>query len=582
MTRQTRALIIGVVMLVTLAAYLGTLRHGFVYDDPDQIVNNPAVHSWSHLPRYFTSDVWPHTSADEVGNFYRPVFLLWLLLNYTIGGLNPMWWHLTTIVLHLLAVLLVYLLAQRLTKDELVAAGGALLFGLHPVHVEGVAWVSGATEPLLAVFFLTSFLFYLKSRGQVETQNARRVLWFISSLGFYVLAMLEKETAVVLPAIVFFYEYLLPPADAPNNERTLYEKFSNALASSAPYLALTVVYLGARFFALKGLGHSITSLPPSTMILTWPYLLLYYVRLLVWPIGLSVFYDTPYVTAFSVRYVILPALIIILLGVALYLWSRRSRLVAFFSLWMLLPILPLLNLSVFKEGEIAHDRYLYLPSIGFCLIVALAVRQIKIGRRQFYGEPAVQLLLLLMLAVLLGVATAYQSTFWASDQTLSARGVAIAPNNFRAANNLAKEMALQGNYNSAITLFRQALARKPEYWLPNFNLGYVYYRVGKLPEAEHYLKKAIAINPNDAAGYRFLGYTLLEAGRLDEAVTELRRAISLQPKVSNVHYALGTALKQKGDLKGAMDECKLELALNPNHQQARQLKTQVETEMKAK
>jgi len=152
MPTRTRALIIGFLTLATLAAYIGALRYGFVYDDPDQIVNNPAVHSWSRVPRYFTSDVWPHSTPDEVGNFYRPVFLLWLLLNYKIGSLNPTWYHLTTVALHLLATLLVYLLALRVTKDELVAAGGALLFGLHPVHLEAVAWI-----PAVLNLYLRSF-----------------------------------------------------------------------------------------------------------------------------------------------------------------------------------------------------------------------------------------------------------------------------------------------------------------------------------------------------------------------------------------------------------------------------------------
>ena len=484
-----------------LLAYLPTIRYQFVFDDPDQIVNNAAVHSWSSVPHYFTSDVSPHASADEVGNFYRPVFLLWLLANYKIGGLNPIWWHLVTIGAHLLATLLVFLLVQRLTRDEILAGGSALLFGLHPVHIEGVAWISGVTEPLLAVFFLSSFLCYLKSReridGQVREkidklkfvgqQNQRRVWWLVASLGCYVLAMLEKETAVVLPVIIFSYSCIFGDDESSEDEdrsEKVHQRLLKAVTVALPYAALTILYLIVRFVALKGLGHSITPLSWKTIILTWPSILFFYAKSLVWPIGLSAFYDTPYVTSVSLRQFILPLLAILLIWIALYFWSRRSRLVAFFSLWMVLPLLPLLNISVFKEGEIAHDRYLYLPSIGFCVLVTFASETHSIRCDSNLWPTGYPISLAPESRRLFGVATFYQSTIWASDFSLASRGVAIAPNNIIAANNLGKELARRGDYPQATGLFLKVINRRPGYWLANFNLGYVYYRVGDFPSAE--------------------------------------------------------------------------------------------------
>lgn len=579
MNKKLWVVILGIVLLAPLLAYIGTLRYQFVFDDPDQIVNNAAVHSWSSIPHFFTSDVWPHASSDEVGNFYRPVFLLWLLVNHKIGGLNPVWWHSVSIAAHLLATFLVYLLAFRMTRDELLAGGSALLFGLHPVHIEAVAWVSGVTEPLLAIFFLSAFLCYLKSRKRIDAQNQRQVWWLNGSLAFYVLAMLEKETAVVLPVIIFFYSCIFGDDERPedaNRSEKVQQRLLKALTVALPYAALTILYLIVRFVALKGLGHAITPLSWKTMILTWPFISWFYVRSLVWPIGLSGFYDTPYVTSVSLQQFILPLLAILLIGIALYLWSRRSRLTAFFALWMVLPLLPLLNISVFKEGEIAHDRYLYLPSIGFCVLVALAVRHVRFAQAQVFGQPAIQLILLLSLGVFFGVATSSQTAIWASDLSLATRGVEIAPNNTMAANNLGKELALRGDYDQAIGLFLKVVNRRPRYWLANFNLGYVYYRVGDLPSAELYLRKAIEIYPGDAAEQRFLGYTLLEMGRPDEAEAALRQAIAIRDSAPNQHYALGTILKERGDVDGALSEFKLELTFNPNHAQARQAVTELE------
>lgn len=271
-----------------------------------------------------------------------------------------------------------------------------------------------------------------------------------------------------------------------------------------------------------------------------------------------------------------------IIALVLYVWSRRSRLVAFFSLWIILPLLPLMNIAAFKEGEIAHDRYLYLPSIGFCVLVVFAIRQLNFSSARIYGQPALQMVLMLILASFFGLATAYEKGIWASDLSLSTQGVAVAPNNAMAANNLGKELALRGDYRSAITLFRRVVDRRPGYWLGNFNLGYVYYRVGNFREAEGYLRKAIEINPRDAAEHRFLGYALAELSQNDEAEAALQRAIAIRADASNQYYVLGTLLNEGGDSAGALREYRLELSYNLNHAQAREQLNQLEAQEKLK
>src|SRR5574340_712765 len=188
-------------LAATFIVYVGTLQFEFVYDDMGQIVNNPVVHSWRYLPWYFHSNVWMQQYA--VGNYYRPLFLFWLLLNYTLFGLQPLFWHLTTVLAHLAVTWMVYLLVRRLTSDQATAAIAALLFGLHPIHLEAVAWISGVTEPLLAMLLVPAFLCYLNYR---ERGRARR--WLLLSLLLFALALLTKETAVVLPALLFAYAWI--------------------------------------------------------------------------------------------------------------------------------------------------------------------------------------------------------------------------------------------------------------------------------------------------------------------------------------------------------------------------------------
>jgi len=556
---QTGRLLLLVALVGSLAAYLNGMQHPFVFDDPTQIVNNDAVHSWRFIPQYFTSDVWQHTDPSVGGIFYRPIFQIWLLVNYKIGGLNTVWWHATSLMLHLLVTASVFALATMLVNDEVTAGITALLFGVHPVHVEAVTWISGVTEPLMAIFFVASFFFYLSNKRQPDRK------WPVLSLVLYACALLSKETAVMLPLIIVVYRWIQPNAAADSEPHANLRQFMNGLRDAVPYIVLSLVYLAVRYFALKGLMRPVTPLSISTLILTWPSILAFYVRLLVWPFGLSVYYDTPYVTSLQVLNFVLPLLILIALALGLYFLSKRDRMVAFLSFWMVLLLLPVLNLSVFPKGELAHDRYLYVPSIAFCLLLAMAIRKLKAGSSMFLGLPVSQVAAILLLVSVFAGVTARQNNFWNSDYALAARGVQIAPGNTLAANNLGAEMAVKGDYQNAILLFRQAIERRPDHWLPNFNLGYVYYRLGELREAEHFLRQAIQISSEDAAEHRFLGFALLEMGRKDEAEQELRRAISLKSNAPDQHHALGTILEERKDFSGALKEFQLESEVNPKN-----------------
>ena len=242
------AFILGLVFL----AYLNTLQFTFVHDDRFQILGNTWLRSWKYLPRYFTADVWAFEHPVFRGTFYRPIFLLWFRLQYLVFGLNAWGWHLCTVLCHVGVTLLVYFTAERLLEDRLAALFTALIFGLHPTHAEGVAWVSGVTEPLFALFLFASYLCYLKKRAEPERARIHLVI----SLVLYALACLSKETAVVLPFIIFACELLWSkrPGDAwwsAWRARSL-----EAVKVVVPYLGLFVAYMLARILSLQGFQNT--------------------------------------------------------------------------------------------------------------------------------------------------------------------------------------------------------------------------------------------------------------------------------------------------------------------------------------
>lgn len=193
------------VLAVSFLAYATVSGFGFVYDDEAQIVHDSFVQHWRFFPSYFVSHVWQYVMPHVAGNYYRPVFLTWLLLNFKLFGLHAAGWHLAVVALHLVVTWQVYRLAVHLLENEPAALVTAMLFGLHPVHIEAVAWISGATEPLAAALILGSLLSYIAFR----TQDSRTS--YVLSLVWFALAILAKETAVLVPVILFAYDLLVPP-----------------------------------------------------------------------------------------------------------------------------------------------------------------------------------------------------------------------------------------------------------------------------------------------------------------------------------------------------------------------------------
>jgi Tfp pilus assembly protein PilF len=483
---------------------------------------------------------------------------------------------------HVLVTFLVYKLALELTRDRFTAIFSAAIFGLHPVHIEAVAWISGVTESLVAAPFLASLLFHIKARSRTsgrETSNSATTPVFrAASLVFCLVALFSKETAMVLPAAILLYEILFaePVRASGEASRMWYSTSLRAVQATSPYLLMAAVYLAIRFVVLKGFGRSVFPLKLATIVLTWPSVIWFYIKLLVWPFGLSAFYDTPYVHTPGLRSFIIPLLLSILVcaGVLLYLARfcplECRRTMIFCTGLIVLPILPLLNLSVFIEGEIAHDRYLYVPSIGFCILAATAIRRMRFGSVKVGELPLAQMVVALVLSCVFAAATALQTGAWSSDLLLYHQGFLAAPNNKVAKNNLAIELSKRGFYQDAIAMFESTLQAHPDDWIALSNIGYDYFRIGRLDDADRDLTRAVEINEMSPGPFLTLGLVKQDQGKLDEAAKYIREAINLRSNGDGFHEALGNVLRQKGDIEGSLTEYRKEVEFNPERSSAKQ------------
>jgi hypothetical protein len=554
---------IAVVLALTFAVYFPTLRYQFVHDDRGQIVDNPAVHSWHFVPTYFTSHVWAGVMPEGAGNFYRPLFLLWLRINDALFGNHAWGWHFTTILVHAFTTLLVCLLACRLGISRDAALLAALIFGLHPAHIEAVAWISGVTEPLLGMFLLASFLAY------VEWRRARARKWIVISLALFALALGEKETAVILPGLLLVYDWIFGREwGRPLELRRILAWCGEALRRTWPYFLLIALYVPARIHALKGFSHTMTPLGNQQLVFTLPSLVWFWIRHLVWPVGLSSFYDFPTVVYPALKNFVLPSIFDVCIAVALCVGVHRSRMAALSAMWLVLPLVPPSFFCVFVANDFAHDRYLYLPSVGLAMLTALILKKVCSGAPQWQGIPVSLLVAALCLAAALSFGTITQSSYFRDNLTFYAYNHSMAPHNATAESDYAAILAERGLYGPALEKFTDVMNHDPNNWAAIYDLALTYYKMGNLPQAEKYFLEAIRVNPQKPDEHLYLGMTRFKSGRTDEAIASVQRAIAINPMASGYHFALGVILETRGDLTGALQEFKEELAINPEQQAA--------------
>ena len=351
----------------------------------------------------------------------------------------------------------------------------------------------------------------------------------------------------------------------------------------APFLAVTVVYLIARIWALRGFAHTITPLPLSSVLFTIPSVLLRYLRMIVWPRGLSCYYDTPYIRAPSLGGLGVSLLLLAGVAGALAFWFRKLRkdsraqakTVAFLAFWTVLAVMPVLNFRLLPEGEIVHDRYAYLPMVGFVILAALGLRQAGASLGRCFPRPIWGLTGMGALAVLMAIATARQSLYWSDDLTLYHRAHEVAPRNLSATTSLAAAAAERGMEGAAVALYRQALAVEPDFWRANVNLGYLLYARGDFAGAAPHFQRACAANPWDGDQFLYLGMSLLRLGRPGEAERAVRSALLVRPNGDSYHLGLGMVLLQEEKLIEAKQELESELARNPSCAQASALLAEV-------
>jgi tetratricopeptide (TPR) repeat protein len=530
--------------VLSLLAYSNSWSGDFVFDDADQVVANRDIRSWSNLPRAFKTHVWAFRERPEILRipaplpYYRPIFTVLLTLEYQAFGLWPQGWHLVSVLLHILCAIGVYYVLLLVSGRNVVAAIAAAIFAVFPAHAESVSWISGVTDPLFGVFYLSSFFFYLKHRlSRSRTHLAASLLLFL-------LAAFSKETALSLVALVFVYE-LIEHADHRSTSKTnLWVRLRGATLRVLPYGACVVAYLVPRYLVLGGLTwknpHAYQG-PGIHVLWTLPSVIGSYFVHLIWPVNLSAAYDTEFVKSpLAPQFYLYAVALTVILVLLIAYRARVSKLVWLALAFILVPLLPVLNLGQLPDQYLISDRYLYLPVAGWSLLIALTFGSLaRVGfRAEATGSKNVvspgrrgQLIsgALVVLLISFLTACARENLNWADEYSLWSNAARI----------------------------------RPRFWAAPYNVGLALIDTKRFDEARPWLERAAKLAPDEPTIFDALGRSYDAAGDTENAVANFKRAIELDSTMFESLNNLGTVYFKMKDYRASENQFTAALNLKP-------------------
>ncbi|MGP8200625.1 MAG: tetratricopeptide repeat protein [Limisphaerales bacterium] len=528
---------------ITFAVFGQTLGHDFVnFDDDRYVYVNPVVKGGLSLKGL----EWVIAHADC--QLYHPLTMLSLMADHQFHGLHAGGYHLTNVLLHTASVILLFLILRLMTGATWRSAFVAAMFAIHPLRVESVAWVAERKDVLSAFFFmltLGAYAHYVR-----KPDSLARYLMVAAA---FVMALLSKPTVVMLPFVLLLLDYW------PLNRFEQPRKFSGLILEKIPLLALAgaacvmTVLAAGKAIAIHG------SIPMPARLGNAVVSCAVYLRQMVWPQRLAVFYPPPdngqplWTTALSFL-----LLALISWGVMVFQWKRRWLLTGW--LWYLGMLAPVIGLV--QAGTFAHaDRNTYLPQIGICLAMTWLVAEWRVSRAALGG---------LMAAVIgLFMVCAWQQTScWRNSGTLWTHVIACAPGNYIAQYNLGDYLVEKGKLDEAMTHYQKAVDINPKSAEAHNNLGLALGLKGKVDQAIDQYQLALHINPHLALAHYNLGNVFLQFGKLDDAISQYQQALQSEPDHAVILVNLANAFQQKGNLDRASAYYRQALQIDPDDPKA--------------
>ncbi len=571
------------------AVYANTLLNGFVYDDLFQVVGNSWIRDPGSLGEIFTSPAWGF-KQDSATNYYRPMMHVIFMAEFFSFGLEAWGYHLTNALLHAVNTVLVFLITLKLLTEKgrngeesfqdgdagvvgrsignknALAFISALIFAVHPVHTEAVAWVSSVPELSFSLFFLVSlytFILALPAAAGTEAGGKRPLFAAVSIIAF-ALSLLCKETAVTLLPVLLLYLFLFRKGAI--NLRALKWTFLYP-AVIILYAVIKVAVAGgivpsARYTELTTIGYLLNLIP----------LVSDYIRLFIFPCKLNLFYIFRPLSSFLEPRFVLSFFVtggVVLLAI----WKRRDRAALFAIIWALLTIAPALYIQgAGARGSVFAERYLYLPSAGLTIFFVIFASWVfdYIFKGRVRG-PA--LVVSVILVTLLTIATVKRNTVWKDGYTLWKDTAEKTTDSYVVYVNLGSRADARGFKKEAAEAYEKALQLNPENVEVHNNLAVMYFEAGDFEAAERSYEEAISLTSNNgllSVIYGNLGDLQYKRRHLREAAEAFGAAIAAlsagggtEASAALLHSKLGVAFAELGEFERAEVHFIKAIEINP-------------------
>jgi tetratricopeptide (TPR) repeat protein len=533
-----------VLAAITFAVFGQTLRHEFIgFDDNEYVYDNRMVAGGLTLKGF----IWAFTHVHS--NNWHPLTWLSHMVDCQLYGLHPGGHHLTNVLLHIATVIALFLVLRQMTGAFWRSAFVAAVFGIHPLRVESVAWVSERKDVLSGLFFMLTIGAYVRYARHPWSWGRYGLVVLLFAMG-----LMCKPMLVTLPLVLLLLDYW-PLRRVESAGKLAMEKLPllalSAASCAATLLAQTKAMMPTESFSLPlRFANALVACKV-------------YLDQMVHPAGLAVFYPFPHVL--SLRKAALAGALLAGLSVLAWAGRRKQPWLLMGWLWYLVMLLPVAG--IIQVGEQAHaDRYTYLPQIGIYMAVTWLAAEW--GAKWGMGRMALGGLMTAILAVLM-VCAWKQTAYWQNSEVLASRALACTRDNYIAHLILGNAFVEKGRVDEGIAQFQQALQIKPAFVKARNNLGNALLRKGKVDEAIAQYQEALKIKPNLTEAHFNLGDALFQKGRADEAISQFQQALEINPGYAEARNNLGRTLCQKGRVDEGIAQFQQALEINPAFVEAR-------------
>lgn len=532
-------------LIIAFFIYRNSLHNPFIWDDQYLIIENHFIKSFKYIFEIFKHHL--YYSSAGVSNFYRPLQTFSLMIDYTLFKGNPLGYHSINILFHVSCAFVTYLLIALVSKRRVVGFLVGLIFLVHPANSTVVDYISSRADSMATLFVLLSVflftLYVLKERPKV---------YLIGSLVAFVLALLSKELAIILPFLLLITTLFVVPG-----KKELLRKTIPFFVVLAGYAVLRSTVLN---FHPAGGGNSVSL---YIRLLTTSESFVRLIGVILAPLEIHIEKSIPFTAGLSQVSTIISLIVLSAIGIFMYRVKRYSGLCFFGLVWFFVALIPMAN--IVPINATFADHWLYLPCIGLFLSIiggfAELSEKIKLNRRDALIKTA--LFLYVIAVITLSFMTVKQNNIWKDPLNFYRLALKYSPDSYRAHNEIGIIYLDQGKYPMAISEFAEAISANPLFDQAYDNLGVAYDKNGSPLNAIPHYKRALEINPHNPKIYNNLGNAYNRLNRFDEAMEAYERALRLVPDYKAVYNNMGVISYRKGEYDKAKEHWEKALSIDP-------------------